>query len=67
MREPKLWLSLKACGDCWLNIEAPSGKRASLNLGPRGSSVDKSMIIGRVVLEVASLCVDGQETSEGEP
>ena len=36
------------CGDCWLHIDAPSGLRASINLGQRGSMND-NIIVGRTI------------------
>ena len=52
MSETKLSLTVKPCGDCWLHITAPSGRRASLNLGQHGSINDGSFI-GSVVREAA--------------
>ncbi len=57
MNEPKLKLTLKPCGDCWLHIDAPSGLKASINLGQRGSMNDQT-IVGRTIREVAELCED---------
>jgi hypothetical protein len=63
MNEPKLKLTLKPCGDCWLHIDAPSGLRASINLGQRGSMNDQT-IVGRTIREVAALCEDNPVTPE---
>jgi hypothetical protein len=57
MNEPKLKLALKPCGDCWLHIDAPSGLKASINLGQRGSMNDQT-IVGRTIREVAALHED---------
>jgi hypothetical protein len=57
MNEPKLKLTLKPCGDCWLHIDAPSGLRASINLGQRGGMNDQT-IVGRTIREVAALHED---------
>lgn len=65
MNEPKLKLTLKPCGDCWLHIDAPSGKKASINLGQCGSMSDKTPV-GRVILEVAQLCKDEPKIAKGE-
>lgn len=48
MKEAKIKLTLKPCGDCWLHIDAPSGLRASINLGQRGSMND-NIIVGRTI------------------
>jgi hypothetical protein len=57
MTDQRLRLSLKPCGDCWLHIDAPSGNKASINLGQRGGFNDQT-IIGQVIREVASQCED---------
>jgi hypothetical protein len=51
---PKVWLSLKACGDCWLHVSAPSGRSTSINIGPR-KHVNNEPFIDSVIHEVASL------------
>ena len=50
-------LSLKPSGDCWLHIDAPSGNKASINLGQRGDFNDQTLV-GNVIREVAELCRD---------
>lgn len=50
---PQLRLERKPCGDCWLHMSAPSGNRASINLGQRGAMNDIS-IVGRVMVEIAA-------------
>ena len=50
-------LSLKPCGDCWLHIDAPSGLKASVNLGQRGGWNDQT-IVGRAIREVAEINED---------
>jgi len=50
--KPRLKITRKPCGDCWLHINAPSGLRASINLGQCGSMNDQT-IFGRVIQEVA--------------
>lgn len=59
MSEQKLKLTVKPCGDCWLHIDAPSGKKASINLGQRGGFNDQT-IVGQVIREVAEMLV-GEE------
>ena len=54
LEKPRLKLTLKSCGDCWLHIDAPSGNKASINLGQRGSMNDDTLV-GRVIREVAEL------------
>lgn len=54
MSEQKLKLTVKPCGDCWLHIDAPSGKKASINLGQRGGFNDQT-IVGQVIREVAEM------------
>lgn len=54
MNEPKLKLTFKPCGDCWLHIDAPSGLKASINLGQRGGMNDQT-IVGRAIREVAAI------------
>lgn len=54
MSEQKLKLTIKPCGDCWLHIDAPSGKKASINLGQRGGFNDQT-IVGQTIREVAEL------------
>lgn len=63
MNEPKLKLTLKPCGDCWLHIDAPSGLKASINLGQRGSMNDQTTV-GRTIREVAGLCEDKPDIPE---
>lgn len=53
MIKSELSLSVKPSGDCWLHVKTATGKKASLNLGQRGSMNDPSRFIGRVILEVA--------------
>jgi len=53
-KKPILKLSLEPCGDCWLHIDAPSGKKASINLGQRGTINDQT-IVGSVIREVSEL------------
>ena len=52
--EADVRLSVKPCGDVWPHVNAPSGLKASLNLGQRGAIGDRT-IVGRALLEVASL------------
>lgn len=52
MSEQKLKLTIKPCGDCWLHIDAPSGKKAMINLGQRGGFNDQT-IVGQTIREVA--------------
>lgn len=52
MNKTNLSLTIKPCGDCWPHITAPSGRKASLNLGQHGSFQDSSFI-GSVVREAA--------------
>ncbi len=54
MGEQKLRLTIKPCGDCWLHIDAPSGKKASINLGQRGGFNDQT-IVESVIREVAEI------------
>jgi hypothetical protein len=63
MNEPKLKLTLKPCDDCWLHIDAPSGLKASINLGQRGSMNDQT-IVGRTIREVAELCEENLDILE---
>lgn len=56
-------LSLKPCGDCWLHIDAPSGKKASINLGQRGDINDQT-IVGSVIREMAEI---NQDTAQPQP
>ncbi len=57
MKEQNLKITLKPSGDCWLHIDAPSGKRASVNLGQRGGFNDQSLV-GQVIREVAEMRED---------
>lgn len=57
MKGQRLKITLKPCGDCWLHIDAPSGKRASINLGQRGGFNDQT-IVGQVIREVAEMSED---------
>ena len=66
MNQTKLKLTLKPSGDCWLHIDAPSGLRASINLGQRGSMNDQT-IVGRTIREVAELCEDKAVIPEQKP
>jgi hypothetical protein len=54
---PIVRLSLKPCGDCWLHVNAPSGLKASINLGQRGGFHDQT-IVGRAIREVAQINED---------
>lgn len=45
-------LEEKPCGDIWLHMTAPSGNKASLNLGHK--PLDKLSFIDRVMLECAT-------------
>ena len=61
-----VWLEMKG-EDVWLHVNAPSGNKASLNLGMRGSMNFDPTHIGRVLAEAAEEQVGRPGETGGKP